>query len=434
LRQARRDWEKETYTTAFENAGPKDPRWAAHARRAVVAAEAHFSGPYRAPDLLEVIWSASREAVAAGCDDPLILYFRVRWSDGFETLTPQERNRLFLAAAKAMAMSNYPAVRRAHALANCAASVMSDPDSVPDARAKARQLLDEATALLPEVLKSPNPEARSEALSICDPLLAHYRTLDGDREVGYRKIDDVLDQAGSPKVFRQLLRAQFYIYYAWDARGNGVAATVTPEGWRLFQQRLREAEAALQRSWALDGNCPLAPTRMITVALGLEHSREQMEVWFRRALRVDPDCYDACVSKLLYLEPKWHGSREEMLAFAREAVRTGNREAGLPLLLPHAHRTLASYAPSPRSYYSAGPTVWQDIRAGYEAYLAKHPSSRAVRSWYAKEAYFCGRYREARQQFERLGDRAWKRAFDNEAQYQHIRAACERFGKEDGRQ
>jgi hypothetical protein len=433
LRQARRDWEKETYTTAFENAGPKGPRWAAHARRAVAASEAHFSDPYREPDLLEVIWSASREAVAAGCGDPLILYFRVRWSDRFETLTSEERNRLFLAAAKAMAGSNYPAVRRAHALANCAASLLRGPDIAPDARAKARQLLDSAIALLPEVLKSTSPEARREALSICDPLLAHYRTLDGDRQVGYRKIDAVLDKAESPKVFRQLLRGQFSIYYAWDARGNGLAAAVTPEGWRLFGDRLREAEEALERAWLLDGSCPLAATLMITVARGREHPRERMEVWFRRALRADPDCYHACLLKLLYLEPKWHGSREEMLAFAREAVRTGNGESGLPLLLPYAHRTLASYAASPQSYYSAAPTVWQDIRAGYEAYLAKHPGSRAVRSWYAKEAYFCGRYREAHQQFERLGDRAWKRAFDNEAQYQHIRAACERLGKEAAR-
>ena len=46
-----------------------------------------------------------------------------------------------------------------------------------------------------------------------------------------------------------------------------------------------------------------------------------MEEWFRRAMKADPGNYSACSSKLYYLEPKWHGSEEEMLAFGASAWR-----------------------------------------------------------------------------------------------------------------
>jgi hypothetical protein len=425
LRQSRRDWTKRTVLLPFEKSAPQGAPWEAHARRALAAAEAYFPLTHREPDLLEVLWSASREAVAAGCDDPLIQYFRVRWSGSFEKMSPAERNRLFLAAAWGLSESNYPEVRRAHALANAAVFLLSHPDSVPAGRAQARQLLATAAGLLPAILQDPHPEARAEALEVCTPLLHCSRALDGDRQVGYRKVDALLERANAPRVFRLLLRGKFYTEYAWDARGSAVAGMVPPEAWKPFEQRLREAERALEEAWELDRTSALAPTCMLSVALGLGYPRERMELWFRRALQADPDCYDACVAKLLYLEPKWYGSREDMLAFARECVRTKNAEGGLPLLLPYAHRVLAL---SPRAYYSASPAVWQDVRAGYEAYLAKHPDARAARTWYAKEAYWCGRYREAHQQFQRLGDRAWVYAFDNEAQYEHIRAACARVG------
>ena len=30
-----------------------------------------------------------------------------------------------------------------------------------------------------------------------------------------------------------------------------------------------------------------------------------MELWFQRAMELNPNDYDACNYKLLYLEPKW---------------------------------------------------------------------------------------------------------------------------------
>ena len=49
----------------------------------------------------------------------------------------------------------------------------------------------------------------------------------------------------------------------------------------------------------------------------------------------------ACVAKMLYLQPKWHGSTEEMLRFGQECLQSKNWEGRLPLLLTHAHHVIA---------------------------------------------------------------------------------------------
>jgi uncharacterized protein YqfA (UPF0365 family) len=57
---------------------------------------------------------------------------------------------------------------------------------------------------------------------------------------------------------------------------------------------------------------------MLTVCLGLAPERAEMELWFDRAMAADPNNRDACKAKLYNLEPKWHGSAEEMVKFGRE--------------------------------------------------------------------------------------------------------------------
>ena len=79
---------------------------------------------------------------------------------------------------------------------------------------------------------------------------------------------------------------------------------------------------------------------MITVEMAIgEGNRDEMEKWFKRAMDADSDNLNACKQKLLWLEPKWHGSPEEMLRFARACRDTKNWRSGIPLVL--AERTTA---------------------------------------------------------------------------------------------
>src|SRR5205085_1588049 len=71
--------------------------------------------------------------------------------------------------------------------------------------------------------------------------------------------------------------------YAWDARGGGWANTVTPEGWKLFHERLEMASVFLEKGYQLDPADPAAATAMLHVELGQGRGKDVMEKWFQRA-------------------------------------------------------------------------------------------------------------------------------------------------------
>jgi hypothetical protein len=430
-RQERREWLKQTLSAAYERCGRKSPRWDAAAREALQAAEDFF---YRTPDAERRAWRAARAAHNAGCDDPLIQYLYVALADDAGNVPQPEQRRLSRDVAAAMGRSAYPAVRRGRALLE---AVRQAERGEPEDRKAIRPWLDAAAGLLPEILRDPNLEARHEAYILAGNLLNHYRDLDGDRQAGFRKVDGILQQCRAPEASCLWVKGIFALQYAWDTRGPGFARDVTPEGWRLYDVRLHEAEADLTRAGELDPTNPLIARDMILAARHLNYRRDEMEVWFRRAVRADADCWHACEAKLNYLHPKWHGDRAAMLAFGHECVRTRNWHDRLPFILVEAHRELARWRvrraefdrvpanqrPSATQYYQE-PSVWKDLQSVYIPYLERHPESRRDRTRYAKQAFYCGQYAEADRQFQLLGEEYWEAEFGSPAAYRQVRDFC----------
>jgi hypothetical protein len=145
---------------------------------------------------------------------------------------------------------------------------------------------------------------------------------------------------------------------------------------------------------------------MLDIDKAVGGDRATMELWFDRAMRADGDRYAACLTKLDWLDPKWHGTAEEMLAFGRACRATKNWRAGITLLVGDAHQRYASsLGPAGRSQYLGRPEVWSEIKAVYDEYLVHHPNNDVARSKYAALAYLGGHHYEAYIQFKVLGDR-----------------------------
>jgi hypothetical protein len=133
--------------------------------------------------------------------------------------------------------------------------------------------------------------------------------------------------------------------------------------------------------------------------------RAKMELWFDRAMKADGNWYAACLTKLDWLDPKWHGTPEEMMAFGRACRDTKNWRAGITLLVGDAHlRYLNMLGPAERQKYSRSPEFWADIQPVYDEYLKHYPDNNVVRSKYAVFAFYAGKDREAHAQFQILGD------------------------------
>lgn len=230
-----------------------------------------------------------------------------------------------------------------------------------------------------------------------------------------------LDEATHDKWAVQTLKGYSAIRYAWDARGDGLANTVTPDGWKKFGERLDLAEQALTEAWKTDPTRAEPCIEMMRVELGQGLGQDREELWFKRALAADPDNNEAYSLMLYYLQPKWHGSPQAMIDFGRRCLEAKDWRGDGPFELVETHRQLAQLIGDPDRYFAI-PMVWQDIQSVYQPYLKARPANSYIRSSYCNYACRCGQWAEARKQFEALGDNALPDRFGGKDQMERLRA------------
>ena len=132
-----------------------------------------------------------------------------------------------------------------------------------------------------------------------------------------------------------------------------------------------------------------------------------MELWFERALKLDPNDSDACSEKLSWLKPKWHGDPggAELLAFGKQCAATKNWTTGITLLGADAlfiygvqiHR-------GGSGDYLRRPDNWSVIQSVYEEFFKHHPRDYVNLTKYACLAATAGRVGIAHLTFQKLGD------------------------------
>ena len=140
---------------------------------------------------------------------------------------------------------------------------------------------------------------------------------------------------------------------------------------------------------------------MMRLELGQGRGRGTMETWFKRAMALETNYYDAAVLMAFYLEPRWHGSDEETLEFGRACVASTNWGGNVPLVLADTHRSLAGYYKKADSAeYWQRPEVWKDVGSSYDKFFRLNPDATGWRHNYARDAYLCGHYVEFLQQMK----------------------------------
>ena len=187
-----------------------------------------------------------------------------------------------------------------------------------------------------------------------------------------------------------LFKGETFVTLAWLNRGGGYANQVGEQAFQQFFDQLGVAEDALSNAWRLDPTDARIPTEMIRVDEGLEKKRDEMEVWFNRAMACNSNDYTACSYKLHYLYPQWYGSREDMVAFGRECVASTQWGGTVPLILVDAHNEYARFLPGEdQTNYWKLPDVWPDVKAAYDRYFELYPNDTAKYNNYAYFAYRC---------------------------------------------
>jgi hypothetical protein len=96
-----------------------------------------------------------------------------------------------------------------------------------------------------------------------------------------------------------------------------------------------------------------------------------------------------------YLEPRWYGSEDEALKFARTCVTSTNWGGYVPLVLPDLHHSLAYFqqrAVLPEYWHRL--EVWNDLQSAYAKLFALNPDDSSLHNNYARDAYLCCQYDE----------------------------------------
>jgi len=387
-KQSQLDWNLKTLVNAYQDSGNTDTKWDEAATRALTEfarSRAHLVDANE--NWVEIIGTNCAAAIEAGCDDPMIRYLYIR-NYMSQTNSPDAFVDAFCKMAEEMQQSSYPSVRKFYASLRALEQVYYanrlDHQQRPTGQ-WAENIVEDLTKVVAD--KNTPPQEVYEACS------QGLHQLSGSKDgylYCYNQIEQPLFANWPKESVSWLVKGEAHLQMAWQARGGGYADNVTSEGWKLFREHLTTAESSLKKAWQLNPTDGQIPTLMIRVDEGQQKSREDMELWFTRAMLANPDNYDACKNKLHYLYPQWYGSRDEMIAFGKECVASNNWRGFVPLILVDAHtdyNTFSQASDEEKQAYWKQPGVWPDIKAAYDRFFELNPSSTGIFKNYAWYAY-----------------------------------------------
>jgi hypothetical protein len=401
----RLEWLRRTIAGAYEKVGKKDPRWDEAVRKALELAALQIGQP-DSKISAEQINKAAKAAIDLGCDDPLLVNIFYRTSDATKDVPMDELIRRRDAASRGLVASRYPAFRRASTLQAEGTQAIAGQSVGEAARKKGEADFNAALALLQESVASDerNEFWEEKWFDNLKELIRGYRKLGVAPEAAYKRVDAELAKHSEIKALRLQLRGFFWSAYGWEARTNAFASQVPQKAAEAFQRRLIDARKAYEEAWKLRPGDGRTAHGLLGIEKSIGGDRANMELWFKRAMEADANDRNACWSKLDWLDPKWYGTREEMLAFGRQCRDTKNWRAGITILVADAHLRIANMPGENQNKYLALPEVWADIQSVYDEYLKHNPEDVIARSKYAMLSYLGAHYREAEVQYVALGD------------------------------
>jgi len=427
-KQSRLDWNLKTLVGAYEEYGNTGDRWDEAATNALT-----IFAQSRVDEVDEDSWQNNiatncDAALKAGCDDPMIRYLHLRFP--MTQITAKEYADKLCKVEAEMQQSSYPPVRKFYLSLRALEQVYAAyPRNEID-----RQLTGELANNLLENLVNMASDTNAPGEEIYQASDQGLKQLKGSKdwyERCYTQIEPALAANWPDDAVTWLLKGEAEIDRAWFARGGGYANTVKDEQWKGFEDHLAAAEESLNHAWKVDPQDERIARQMMVVELGKGGKREDMEVWFARAMAIKPDNYDACYSKLYYLEPKWYGSKEDMLEFGRECVQNTNWAGHVPLILLDAHRTIQhSYTDdTEKEDYWKKPDVWADLQAAFDRFFELNPTTTGWYYDYAWYAYHAEQWDKFNELVPKLGKVVDYSYFGGEEEFNKMVAMAKEHAK-----
>jgi len=187
--------------------------------------------------------------------------------------------------------------------------------------------------------------------------------------------------------------------YAWYARGNGLADTVSNSGWKLFGERMAESKRILEAAWKLPVKCPEWYFVMQDIAVGQGWDDASRRALFDRAVQFEPDYYPYYQAYATSILPKWGGEVGAAASFLQESADRFNGDGGDILYFQVAARLTCGCNDDQELGLS-----WPRIQRGFEAFKRQRGTSMENLNLLARVAIKNRDAMIADRLFSRIGD------------------------------
>lgn len=208
-------------------------------------------------------------------------------------------------------------------------------------------------------------------------------------------------------ITQRVALARAYIEWAWNARGGGWANTVTPEGWKLFEERIKKAHETLDEAEKLKEKCPQWAAEMQTVALAEGWGTDAYEALYQRAVKAEPTYCTYYFKKAYYLLPRWHGGDGEWEEYANEAATNEGAAYGMTFYARIAWANSGFYS----NIFKETGIEWPKMKQGFRDLEKQFPHSNWNLNAFCSFAFQAGDLATTRELLARIGDHAYLRAW-----------------------
>jgi hypothetical protein len=194
--------------------------------------------------------------------------------------------------------------------------------------------------------------------------------------------------------------ADFFLAYAWQARGSGFADEVTPEGQRLFSERIAAGAKALDEARQLPEKDAMLGYVTLRLARSQGWSKNRYDRAVEEAKSFEPRFWGYDVSRAESLLPRWYGKPGDWEAYAEEAAARPDGQGD------EVYARIVMWL---RGYYEnvfrQTKASWPRTRAGLERMRQLYPRSLDVLSETALLAVLADDRALAKEMFDQIGDR-----------------------------
>lgn len=171
-----------------------------------------------------------------------------------------------------------------------------------------------------------------------------------------------------------LAEAQYWVQYAWAARGNGFASSVTPDGWRLFHERLTKAKELLIKNKEIGSTLPIWYELILSTESGLDRPQEEQNKYFVEGFERYKTFLPLYIVKRNILEPKWGGSWKSVDDFINWSASNTKETEGLSMY-SRLYFGVFDNRLEGSNFFNDTLVDWTKFRQGFDDLIRLNPKS-----------------------------------------------------------